>query len=75
LSVLSVPYRHSGDRSRNLPRFVKKDWVVKVVGQHLHRRLGVRKDAGGTLETAGPPSDLQGQSTVGHHMHEIYAIA
>src|SRR5271157_4296535 len=68
------PHGHSGHRSRKLPRFGKEDGVVKGVGQDRQRRLGQRKDAGRILETAGSTVDLKGQSTVTHHMHEIYAI-
>jgi len=74
LGLPFLPYGHSGNRSRKLPSLVKKDGVVKVVGQHRHCRLCVRKGAGRILETAGPTSDLEGQSTVALIRHEIYAI-
>src|SRR5438552_1721256 len=68
------PRGDSVDRSRDIPRFSSQDGDSQRVQQYRQRRLGIRKDAGHTLETAGSTCDLKGQSTVAHSMHEIDAI-
>jgi len=61
---------HSGDRSRNVPRFGGHSGSgARAVEKYRHRSLGIRQDAGHTLKTAGSTCDLKGQSTAGHPMH------
>ena len=70
-----LPCGNSGNCSRNIPHFGgHAGGSARAVEKYRQSRLGVRQDAGRTLETAASTCDLKGQSTVAHPMHEIDAI-